>query len=266
MARFLSPQARFAKLEKALAPDVRELLAHPVYAELRGLPDIRILMQSHVFAVWDFMSLVKALQRELTCVSVPWLPPREPRLARFLNEIVLGEESDQLGRGVCLSHCDLYLRAMGDVGADAAVFRRFLARLRAGGAPRRALSGAPAHARDFTLYTLATARLPAHRVAASFLYGRESVIPAMFRKIVAKIEAQRSRKLESLKLYLDRHIEVDGGSHGPLARRLLTHLCGTSAAKWAQAETTARGAIRARLRLWDGVRADIRRAGARRLV
>src|ERR1700722_4769083 len=105
MTRSFSPQARFVKLEKSLAPHVRRLMAHPLYGELHSLDDIRVLMESHVYAVWDFMSLVKALQIELTSVRVPWLPPAEARLARFLNEIVLGEESDDLGDGLCLSHC-----------------------------------------------------------------------------------------------------------------------------------------------------------------
>jgi hypothetical protein len=199
-------------------------------------------------------------------VRVPWLPPPEPLLARFLNEIVLGEESDDLGGGLCLSHCGLYLLAMGDVGADASVFREFLARLRRGRPVREALAGlaVPPHAKKFMLFTLATARRPAHRVAASFLYGRESVIPDMFRRIVAGVGRRKSARLKSLMTYLDRHIEMDEGSHGPLARRLLTHLCGSSEAKWREAESTARRAIEARLALWDGVLRAVR--GARRLI
>ncbi len=258
--RPLTPKAHFKRLDKALAPDIRRLLAHPLYAELRTLEDIKLLMQTHVFAVWDFMSLVKALQIRLTSVSVPWLPPTEPTLARFLNEIVLGEESDELGDGLCLSHCDLYLLAMDDIGADATTFRKFLSRLRLGQTVPKAFAAAavPRPAREFVRFTLKTARLPAHRVAASFLYGRENVIPGMFRKIVAKVDSQKNARLKSLKVYLDRHIEVDEGSHGPLARRLLMHLCGWSTPKWTEAEATARLAIATRLALWDSVLNGIR--------
>ena len=266
MAPALSPQVRFAKLEKSLAPQVRELIAHPLYAELHTLEDVRALMESHVYAVWDFMSLTKALQIELTSVRVPWLPPAAPHLARFINEIVLGEESDDFGDGLSQSHCELYLRAMGDVGADASVFQELLSRLRRGRGLGKAMAGLaiPPHARRFTRFTMQTARLPVHRVAASFLFGRESVIPDMFRKIVAKIGRQKSSRLKSLGLYLDRHIEVDEGSHGPMARRLLIHLCGSSEAKWRESELTARRAIEARIALWDGVLRGIR--GARILV
>ena len=262
MARSFSTQARFEKLEKSLSPDVRNLMDHPLYGELRSLEDIRVFMESHVYAVWDFMSLVKALQLELTSVRVPWLPPSEPLLARFLNEIVLGEESDDLGNGLCLSHCGLYLLAMGDVAADAGIFQKFLSHLRSGLPLRKALTGLaiPPHAKKFVLFTLSTARLPVHQVAASFLYGRESVIPDMFQKIVAKVGRGENARLKFLVLYLDRHIEVDRGSHGPMARRLLIHLCGTSETKWVEAERTARRAIEARLALWDGVLRGIRDA------
>jgi hypothetical protein len=255
----------FNRLEKSLASDVRALLAHPLYAELRGLSEVRVLMRAHVFAVWDFMSLLKSLQGSLTCTTVPWTPPADIDLARFINEIVLGEETDEVEPGRPISHCELYLRAMRDVGADDSAFRAFLARLQAGEYAPRALAADPAippHARDFALFTLKTARAPVHRVAASFLYGREDVIPDMFRKIVAEVCAQRNRSLKNMELYLNRHIDVDSGSHGPLARRMLSSLCGSDAAKWREAETTAREAIRARLALWDGVLGDIR-AGRR---
>lgn len=251
--------ARFARLKRALAPDVKALLAHPLYASLEDVDDVRRLMETHVFAVWDFMSLTKALQRRLTCVEVPWLPPADPELARFVNEIVLGEESDEAEPGRPLSHCELYVRAMDEVGADARPFRAFLARLRRGVPVRTALAapGVPAPARTFVAFTLKTARRPAHEVAAAFLFGRESVIPDMFRRILARRGALRGPRLKSFRLYLDRHVAVDEGHHGPMAERLLASVCGADAAKWRAAETAARAAIAARLRLWDGVRAGL---------
>lgn len=103
-----------------------QLLNHPIYAEVGSLSRLREFMQIHVFAVWDFMSLVKRLQSELTSNSLPWMPAVKSRIARFANEVVLGEESDLGPDGKPVSHFELYLRAMDEVGADTTLVRGFM--------------------------------------------------------------------------------------------------------------------------------------------
>ena len=102
-----------------------ELLEHPVYAEVASVTDLRRFMEDHIFAVWDFMSLVKRLQRDLTCTKVPWFPADNARAARLINDIVIGEETDVDPDGSYVSHLDLYLRAMAHVGPSTRQFDKF---------------------------------------------------------------------------------------------------------------------------------------------
>src|SRR6201997_1705177 len=98
------------------------LLDHPVYAEVTSVEDLRRFMQDHVFAVWDFMSLLKRLQQDCTCTNVPWFPAENAKAARLINDIVIGEETDVDPDGSYISHLDLYRRAMAEIGAGTLQF------------------------------------------------------------------------------------------------------------------------------------------------
>jgi hypothetical protein len=155
--RLLEAQ-RFEQLQNTVNPLRSALLNHPIYAEVNSLIKLREFMQMHVFAVWDFMSLVKRLERELTSNSLPWTPPRSARLARFTNEVILGEETD-LGPDGTISHFELYLRAMDEVGADTTLIRRFTAQVSLGESWEKLLEDfdLPSGVRHFVSETLGCA-------------------------------------------------------------------------------------------------------------
>lgn len=238
-------------LHRHLAPLRQRLCAHRLYSRLGTLDDVRLFLQHHVFAVWDFMSLLKALQRALTSVDVVWRPRGDVEARRLINEIVLGEESDDDAGGYA-SHYELYRRAMREAGADGAAIDAVLTQVVAGADVFAALRAAPGPARRFCTTTFEIVHdgsLPA--IAAAFTLGREDVIPDMFTALVDDLHQRHPGGLPTLVDYLRRHIELDGERHGPMAARLLAHVCGDDAAKWTAAADGAERAIRARLLLWD---------------
>ncbi len=114
----MTPRSVVASREIRVSDLVSRLVAHPLYGRIRDEEMLRRFLESHVYCVWDFQSLLKALQRGLTCVEVPWLPSADPEARRLVNEIVLDEESDEVPGGRHLSHFELYLEAMDAAGAD----------------------------------------------------------------------------------------------------------------------------------------------------
>jgi len=240
-------------LRGLVAPERAAVLGHPVYRRLRTVRDVNVFMAHHVFAVWDFMSLLKSLQRDLTCVSVPWTPRGSATGRRLVNEIVLVEESDALGDGF-LSHFELYVAGMEQSGADTVPIMDLLSRILAGNELPTALETAsvPTAAAEFTKATWELIHTePLHCRAAAFAFSREDLIPEMFDQ-VAGID-DPSGRLALFRDYLSRHIEVDSGEHTPMAMRMVVDLCGDDPLKWKECGATVARMMLARVRFWDGI-------------
>lgn len=230
---------------------VRARLArHPVHLAVRDGAGLLTFMQHHGVCVLDFMSLLKRLQLELTGVGVPWTPPARGELAHFVNRLVLDEETDAAFGPHPTSHYEWYLAAMDEVGADSGPLRRLEAELRRGVAPLAALraSDLPAASVDFACTTFELAAQPVHVVAAVFFHGREELIPELFLPLVRALRASGT-PCDLFVRYLERHVELDGEDHGPLAERLLAELPGDPA----EARAAALRALRAREALWDAI-------------
>ena len=176
---------------------------------IQTIEDLRIFMENHVFAVWDFMTLLKTIQASVVPSTTPWVPTKGNRsnIARMINEIVLCEESYVDLSGGSISHFDLYLQAMLEVGADIGPITTFLDEYSKGSLT--AFSYIPPAPRSFVLHTLKTASDGPHCAAASFAYGRETIIPTMFTKILRQLEIS-AIDAPKFHYYLQRHIEVDG--------------------------------------------------------
>lgn len=248
------------QLQAALLPSRERLLAHPMYAKISSLEDFQRFMEQHIFAVWDFMSLLKSLQRELTCVEVPWSPKGSPTTRRFINEIVLGEESDQDQAGNVLSHFEMYLEAMQQIGADTMPIHQLTEWLSYGKSLDEALYQLRINeeTREFVRFTFEVINSrQLHKIAALFTFGREDLIPDMFIEILREMQRQGQHNIDKLLYYLERHIEVDGDDHGPISLKMMEEICGSDANKWKEATEVSLLALEKRYQLWSGIESSI---------
>jgi hypothetical protein len=248
------------------------LVCHRIYGLVNSAARLRRFMESHVFAVWDFQSLLKAMQQRLTCTTIPWVPTPDPEARRLVNEIVLDEESDELPEGGAASHFELYLEGMRAAGADTGPIDRMIETLRTGRLPQvgqptatvgevvaeaMRTAGAPQAAQAFVQESFSVIEQGStHGIVAAFTYGREDVIPDMFRSLVSSL-ASRDPAWARFHWYLERHIEADDEKHAPVCRRIMARLCGDDPARWAEASAIARQCIEARIALWDAIAAEI---------
>ena len=242
-----------SRLTEAVTESRNKVITHPLYRSLDNHHAIVTFMEHHVFAVWDFMSLLKSLQRNLTCVTLPWVPSGPTGSRRLINDIVLVEESDELGGGF-ISHFELYVKGMAEAGADVTVIDRFIDLVRDGKPVADAIdaAGVPQPSADFMRTTWKFIdTTPVHCQAAAFAFGREDLIPEMFQQVITV--NKEDGKLDTFVDYLARHIEVDGEQHTPMAMQMLADLCGDDETKWQECADTVNHALHARAGLWSGI-------------
>jgi hypothetical protein len=247
---------RVIRLKQQIEADRIKLLSHPVYTKIKDLKGLQRFAEVHVFAVWDFMSLLKSLQTSLTSVYVPWLPVGSPSTRYLINEIVLGEESDVDEEGVRTSHFELYLKAMRQMEANTSGIESLLASIQSGISIKDVIKSSPLseNIKKFLQFTFDIALdAPNHIKAAVFTFGREDLIPSMFHQLLEQLYSDTPEKVSTFKYYIERHIEVDGDHHSHLAIEMVSELCGEDDEKWREATEAAQKALQMRYTLWDSI-------------
>jgi len=239
----------------------QQLLHHPLYSKINTIDDLHVFMETHVFAVWDFMSLLKALQNKLTCTTTPWFATSNPETRYLINEIVLAEESDLTLDGKRMSHFEMYLEAMQDCGANTQGIETFLNEITSLQNIFVAIKKSSLHPDvkaflDFTFRVIEEGK--PHEIAAAFTFGREDLIPSMFTEILRSFQINfPDKKLDKLIYYFERHIELDADEHGPMAMAMINELCGEDAKKWSEVEAISIVALEKRIALWNTIEEQI---------
>jgi len=242
------------KIKRASEPLRQQIINHKVYSVLKDIDHLRVFMQYHIFAVWDFMSLLKALQNNLTCTSVPWFPKGLAETRHLINEIVVGEEADVDSCGNRKSHFEIYLDAMRQCGADTSQIEKFIAELKTTKDFNAAftISKTPKEAQNFVDFTFKIiGSNKDYLQSAVFTFGREDLIPGMFLSIVNDMHRNFPNSISIFKYYLERHIEVDGDHHSHLALQMLSNLCGDNEQFWKEAEEATIESLQHCIALWD---------------
>lgn len=241
----------------------QKITNHKVYSAIKNIDDLKIFMKYHVFAVWDFMSLLKSLQSSLTCTTIPWFPVGNAETRFLINEIVVGEESDIDNEGVRKSHFEMYIDAMKQCFADTNYIETFINELNSSNDLNLAFkkSNTPQEAIDFVNFTFRIINSKkAHLQAAIFTFGREDLIPQMFLSMINELHKNFPNNIAKFKYYIERHIEVDGEHHSQLAIQMTENLCENKDDLWNEAEAAIKESLEHRIKLWDGIYNEIKKS------
>lgn len=240
-----------------IQPQKKQLLQHSLYEKVKTIDDLNCFLENHIYAVWDFMSLLKALQNKLTCTTTPWIPIGNPEIRYLINEIVVAEETDLSLDGKRVSHFEMYLDAMLQSGANTNPINAFLENITTTQNIFVSIKQSDLHPNvkaflDYTFRVIEGGK--PHEIAAAFTFGREDLIPTMFTEILRNFQINfPETDLSKLIYYFERHIELDADEHGPMAMQMITELCGDSETKWKEVAEISMQALEKRIGLWDAI-------------
>jgi len=243
-----------------LEPLKNRLRNHSLYSKIKDVDDLNIFSNAHVYAVWDFMSLLKFLQINLTSISIPWFPSKNTTTAKLINEIVAGEETDEDQEGQPVSHFEMYIDSIEEFGLNTSEIINNLNTLNNIETINEDIErlNIKSYVKDFLKFTFSVIkRGKIHEVASVFTFGREDLIPDMFIPLIEGINSENN-DLNKLIYYFKRHIEVDGDMHGPMSMEMLSYLCNNDPSKISESALIAEKALLARISLWDGIENEIK--------
>ena len=247
-------------ITRNLEPLKDRLRNHSLYSKIKDVDDLKTFSNAHVYAVWDFMSLLKFLQVNLTSISMPWFPSKNTSTSKLINEIVAGEETDEDQKGQPVSHFEMYIDSIEEFGLNTTEILSNLNTLNNIETIENDIDklDIKSYVKDFLKFTFSVIKSgKVHEVASVFTFGREDLIPDLFIALIEGINSENN-DLDKLIYYFKRHIEVDGDMHGPMSMEMLSYLCDNDESKISESALIAEKALLARISLWDGIENEIK--------
>ena len=248
------------RITQQLLPLIEKIKHHSLYDRIGSITHLRIFMEHHVFAVYDFMCLLKELHRRIVCTQAPWFPPQDAYCAHLIAQILVEEEGDLAEDQIhYLCHFDLYLAAMKKIGANTQPIQDFLHLLTSGSGLTESaiIVGLPKSVQQFINTTFSFFDSETHALASAFVYGREAITPSLFTPLVQRLgqsfNTKEKNSVSTLLYYLNRHIELDHADHFPKALQMLKNLAGEDERKWTDILLVASRALQARLKFLTSI-------------
>ena len=251
---------QLSKIIQVIQPLVTQIHQHPVFASIHSIQRLCRFAEIHIFVVWDFICLLKALHRQLSSTQLLWTPPKNHLGCYLVNTLLTEEESDNLQDNRYLSHFELYVQAMQECGADTRPIETFIAHIHQQDDLEIALlqSHAPLPAQHFVRDTFHVIHKNSHHLAASLAFARENITSGMFSSLLQHLnQTENTHSLKSFIQYFQRHIELDSHKHSHQSQLLVAELCGEDGNKWQEATDTAIFSLQSRLRLLDEIYSNI---------
>lgn len=240
-------------LERDIKPLLESISNHKIFLEITSIENLKVFAEHHVYAVWDFMCLVKSLQRKLVCTEFAWYPPVNHVGCHLINEIVSEEESDLNWDGKHLSHFEMYIESMQQCGAKTDTILAFIDSIRQKKSLDTVLSehDIPQISKDFIWDTFKIIKMESHQIASSFTFAREDITGRMFLPILQNMKNKENTS--KFIYYFQRHIDLDVDKHSQEARLLIVNLCENNEHKWDEAKEAAKYSLISRIRFLDGI-------------
>ncbi|CAG9319831.1 unnamed protein product [Blepharisma stoltei] len=231
----------YSQVVAKLKPLRTDLVSAYSSIKLESLPATRVYMKNFIYQAWAVISTLKALRSKLSPSTVPWYPPEDENSVRYINEILLDEETDVAGQPQQYSsHYNLFIKAMREANGFSEPMETLVTDLRQGMAWDKAFiknKDQYKHIISPSTFKYVENEIgiamngDLHQIAGFFFLGREETVPDLFSGFVKSLN-EKEVNAPLFKSYIQRHIDLDGDLHAPLGEKITQRVCKEDPKMW----------------------------------